>query len=141
MDNYSLSRRVSEAIQAGGNPRLVALKNKSFFVHGKEIHKSSLSKEVKYICIIGNQEDEFSLNEKMNEVSNMVRYIIAVEHDFSQEQIDIISNMKNLEIVFLLGKWKIFLREDWLDSYHTNETTFNLSEFTNIATKSDSVQR
>jgi hypothetical protein len=71
----------------------------------------------------------------MNEISNMVRYIIAVEYDFTQEQIDIISNMKNLEMVFLLGKGKIFLRKDWLDNYHINGTTFDLPEFTNLATK------
>jgi arginase family enzyme len=69
------------------------------------------------------------------EISNMVRYIIAVEYDFTQEQIDIISNMKNLEMVFLLGKGKIFLRKDWLDNYHINGTTFDLPEFTNLATK------
>jgi hypothetical protein len=137
MNKYSLFRGIAEAIQASGNPRLIAYKNKSYFVHGKEIHESSLSKEIKYICIIGNQEGDFSLNEKMKEISNMVRYIIAVEHNFTQEQIDIISNMKNLEIVFLLGKGKIFLRKDWLDNYHTSGTTFDLSEFTNIAITSD----
>lgn len=120
-----------------GNPRLIARRNKSFFVHGDEIHESSLSKEIKYICIIRNQESNFSLNEKLNEVSDMVRYIIAVDHNFSQEQIDIISNMKNLEVVFLMnrGKYKFFLRKDWLDNYHISGTTFDLPEFTNVATK------
>jgi hypothetical protein len=138
MKNYSSFcgfREIVKVIQANDNPRMVAQHNRTYFTHNKEIHESSLSKEIKYICIIGNQEGNFSLNVKMNEISNMVRYIIAVEYDFTQEQIDIISNMKNLEMVFLLGKGKIFLRKDWLDNYHINGTTFDLPEFTNLATK------
>lgn len=137
MDDNLLIREIFKAVCSVGNPRLIARRNKSFFVHGDEIHESSLSKEIKYICIIRNQESNFSLNEKLNEVSDMVRYIIAVDHNFSQEQIDIISNMKNLEVVFLMnrGKYKFFLRKDWLDNYHINGTTFDLPEFTNVATK------
>jgi hypothetical protein len=125
------------------NPaRFVVTKdNKSYFMYDNQICKYYYPKSmgsVKYVCFANENIDD-SHNEKLRLISNDVRLVMVINSNaLSKEQIDIISNMKNLEAVYLMKpceKYFYRTKPEWIDDCFDERVAFDLPEFTNVITK------